>query len=84
MSKKQPQTIVRLTIREAAESIQRQTNSALVPDWKFRRVVDDLDRRGLLSVQRIGIYRTVADTDLHIITDELRKIGWLHSEPVVN
>ena len=74
--------ILRLTIRETAESIQRQFGGKQVPDWKLRRVVDAMEAADTLSVQRIGTYRTIADTDVRIIADELRRLGWLESEAV--
>jgi len=72
--------VVRLTIREASESICRQFGGKQVPDWKLRRVVDAMESAGLLDVQRVGSYRTVADTDLALIAGQLEKIGWLRRE----
>lgn len=74
--------VLRLTIRETAESIQRQFGGKLVPDWKLRRVVDAMETADTLSIQRVGPYRTIADTDVATVADELRRLGWLESEAV--
>jgi hypothetical protein len=77
--------VLRLTIREASQSIFRQYGGRPVPDWKLRRVVDVLESQGSLDVQRIGTYRTVSADDLWVIADELRRLGWLKApaaEPV--
>ena len=68
---------LRLTIREAASSINRQFGGRLVPDWKLRRVVDALESSGSLDVQRIGTYRTVAANDVAVIAAELTRLGWI-------
>lgn len=72
--------VVRLTIRETAESIQRQFGGKLVPDWKLRRVVDLMEAADTLVVQRVGMYRTIADADVQAVADELRRVGWLPIE----
>ena len=69
-------TALRLTITEVAGSINRQFGQR-VPIWKLRRVIDDLEARGTLDVQRIANYRTVSDDDIVTITDELCRLGWL-------
>ena len=68
---------IRLTIRELGESIQRQFGGRLIPDWKLRRVVDDLEQADTLNVQRVGRYRTVSAADVETIADELRRLDWL-------
>ena len=68
---------IRLTIRELGESIQRQFGGRLIPDWKLRRVVDDLERSDALDVQRVGRYRTVSADRVGTIADELRRLDWL-------
>ena len=73
---------IRLTIRETAESIQRQYGGRLIPEWKLRRIVDLLESQDLLDVQRIGMYRTVSANDVGIVADELRRLGSLESEGV--
>ncbi len=74
-------TALRLTITEVAGSIHRQFGQR-VPIWKLRRVIDDLETRGALNVQRVANYRTVSDCDVAIIADELRRLGWLESEAI--
>lgn len=73
---------IRLTIKESAGSIQRQFGGRLVPDWKLRRVVDILEDQGSIDVQRVGTYRTIAGSDVAILANELRRIGWLKSEAI--
>ena len=73
---------VRLTIRETAESIQRQYGGRLIPEWKLRRTVDALESADSLGVQRIGMYRTVSADDVGIVAQEMRRLGWLGSEAV--
>jgi len=72
--------VVRLTTRETSLAIQRQYGGKLIPEWKMRRVVDDLEARDIISVQRAGAYRTIADSDLQVIANELRRIGRLAIE----
>lgn len=69
-----------LTTREISESIKRQYGGSVIPGWKLRRIIDDLDARNLLTVQRIGPYRAVAGSDIPIIAEELRRLCWLPSE----
>lgn len=71
---------IRLTIREAAESIQRQFGGSLCPDWALRRIVDELDAGGRIDPHRAGLYRTVASDDLSRIANELRRLGRLENE----
>ena len=71
---------IRLTIRETAESIQRLYGGRLIPDWKLRRIVDSLESKDSLDVQRIGMYRTVLADDVGIVANELRRMDWLESE----
>lgn len=71
---------IRLSIRETAESIQRLYGGHIVPDWKLRRIVDALDSRDSLDVQRIGMYRTISADDVGIVADELHRVGWLKRE----
>jgi|GEM_PF-1536482 hypothetical protein len=68
--------VIRLTIREASESIYRRFGGRRVPEWKLRRVVDVLESRGMLDVQRMGAYRTVAAEDVGILAAEMRRCGW--------
>ena len=69
-------TDLRLTLTELAASIGRQFGQQ-VPIWKLRRVVDTLESRDVLDVQRIANYRTVSDSDIEIVVKELQRIGWL-------
>lgn len=69
--------MMRLTNTETAETIQRQYGGELVPVWKMRRIFDDLSARGLIDLQRVGIYRTIGYSDVWAVADELRRIGWL-------
>jgi hypothetical protein len=71
--------VIRLTIRESAEAIQRRCGGHVVPDWKMRRVVDALESTERLDVQRVGMYRTIAADDITVIVEELRRIAWLPS-----
>lgn len=71
---------VRLTTREAGESIHRQYGGTPVPQWKLRRVVDSLESQDTLEVQRIGNYRTITTDGVVVLADELRRLGWLESE----
>ncbi|WP_010587886.1 hypothetical protein [Schlesneria paludicola] len=71
---------MRLTITEVAESIHRQHGGEIVPAWKMRRVIDSLDTNDAISIQRVGIYRTVAESDVAIIAAELQRLGWLAPE----
>jgi hypothetical protein len=73
--------VLRLTIRETAAAVQRQYGGKLVPDWKLRRIVDAMETRDALQVQRIGPYRTIADVDVAKIATELERVGWLKQEP---
>ena len=70
----------RLTISKAAQSIQERFGGPLCPDWAFRRIVDDMGAAGQITVQRVGLYRTVATDDLSLIADELRRRGRLEDE----
>jgi hypothetical protein len=72
--------VLRLTIRETAQAIQRQFGGALVPDWKLRRVVDAMESTDAISVQRVGTYRTIADSDVSIIASQLQQLGWIRTE----
>ena len=71
---------IRLTVREAAQAIQRQFGGPLCPDWALRRIVDGMGEAGLITVQRVGQYRTVLPEDLSPIAEELRRLGRLESE----
>ncbi len=75
-------TDIRLTMRDVAESIQRQYGGVIVPDWKIRRVVDDLEQDDMIVVQRVGRYRTVSDNDIKTIATELHRLSWLTESPV--
>lgn len=74
-------TVLRLTMTELVDSIDRQFGGR-VPIWKLRRVVDSLESQQRLEIQRIANYRTVCDSDIGIVADELRRLGWLESEAV--
>ena len=74
---------IRLTVREAAQAIQRQFGGLLCPDWALRRIVDDMDAAGLITVQRAGLYRTIASDDLLPIVEELKRLGKLESKAVL-
>ena len=63
---------LRLTLTELARSVERQFGRT-VPVWKLRRIVDLLEAKDSLDVQRIGLYRTVAADDVHVIATELRR-----------
>ena len=73
---------MRLTITEVAKSIQRQFGGERVPDWKMRRIVDSLDSANAISIQRVGVYRTVAPEDVLAVANELRRIGRLPQETI--
>ena len=75
-------TDIRLTMRDVAESIQRRYGGVIVPDWKIRRVVDDLEQDDMIVVQRVGRYRTVSDNDIKTIATELHRLSWLTESPV--
>ena len=75
-------TDIRLTMRDVAESIQRQYGGEIVPDWKIRRVVDALESDDKIVVQRVGRYRTVSDKDVGTIATELHRLSWLTESPV--
>ena len=70
----------RLTISKAAQSIQERFGGPLCPDWALRRIVDGMGEAGLITVQRVGQYRTVLPEDLAPIAEELRRLGRLESE----
>lgn len=74
---------LRLTIREAAESLQRQYGGKILPDWKLRRLVDSMESAGSLDVQRVGNYRTVSSDDIGTIFAELQRMGWLDNQGAV-
>jgi len=71
---------IRLTVREAAQAIQRQFGGPLCPDWALRRIVDELDADGHIDLHRVGLYRAVASDDLSLIANELRRLGRLETE----
>lgn len=64
-----------LTMPEAAAAIQRQYGGKPVPIWTLRRIVDRLEADERLEVQRVGPYRTVMDTSISIIAEELHRRG---------
>ena len=74
-------TAIRLTITEAAASIERRFGTT-IPVWKMRRVVDSMESAGTLDVQRVANYRTISGDDVGTIASELQRIGWLESEAV--
>jgi hypothetical protein len=49
----------------------------VVPIWKLRRVVDDLENAGLLDVTRIGNYRTIDEAGIDAVVSELQRLDWL-------
>jgi hypothetical protein len=49
----------------------------VVPIWKLRRVVDDLENAGLLDVTRIGNYRTIDEAGIDAVVSELQRLEWL-------
>ena len=65
-----------LSTTELSQVIKNRTGSQ-IPAWKLRRVLDDLDGRGLINILRVGGYRTLPDTDTDTVIQELRRIGWL-------
>ena len=71
---------IRLTVRETARSIQTQYGGTLCPDWALRRLIDEMDAAGIISIQRAGLYRTIAFEDLPLIVKQLKKLGRLGSE----
>ena len=71
---------VRLTVREASDAIHRLHGGPLCPVWAMRRIIDDLDGRDRITVQRAGLYRTISCGDLGVIADEMRRIGRLQRE----
>lgn len=73
---------MRLTITDVAASIQRQYGGEIIPPWKMRRVIDDLDSCNAIDIQRVGVYRTIGVDDVQIVADELRRLGWLNGEAV--
>lgn len=70
---------LRLTIPEIAASIQR-TRGVLYPDWKLRRVVDDLESRGIIDIQRVCRVRTVSSADVNTIADDIEQSGFVSRE----
>ena len=69
-----------LTMNDVVLSIHSQFNGKIIPHWKLRRVMDSLESSGSLSVQRIGGYRTISADDVHIVAEELQRLGWLEAE----
>lgn len=69
----------RLTLTEVASLIGRKSGRE-APIWKLRRVVDILESQQKLEVHRVGNYRTIADTDVGVVTQELKRIGWFNRE----
>ena len=71
----------RLTLPQLAGLIGNQFKRD-IPVWKIRRVVDDLNSRDRLDVQRVGNYRTVSEDDAGIVSGELKRIGWFDREAI--
>lgn len=71
---------LRLTVREVADSIARTTGKRH-PIWKLRRVIDGLDDRDLIDVQRIGLYRAIASSDISIIAEAVDRVPGVLQEP---
>lgn len=61
-------TELRLTVPEVVDSIQRTTGKRY-SHWTVRRVIDGLDSAGEINVQRCGLYRTVASSDVARIAE---------------
>jgi hypothetical protein len=68
---------VLLTISELGKSIKRQFGGKRVPDWKLRRVVDELEEIDAISVRRAARYRMILGRDVPIVAAALRRVGWL-------
>ncbi|WP_373653382.1 hypothetical protein [Schlesneria sp. DSM 10557] len=68
---------MRLTITDVAATIHSRHGGELIPAWKMRRVVDALDARNAIDIQRVGVYRTLALEDVDTVANELRRLNWL-------
>ncbi|MEI8022467.1 MAG: hypothetical protein WCH39_29930 [Schlesneria sp.] len=66
-----------LTLQELAKRIEGDYSGVVIPQWKLRRVVDSLNNKGSIVIQRFGLCRAVSSECVTTVADELRRIGWM-------
>jgi hypothetical protein len=71
---------LRLTTAEVIGSIKSQYGGRICGQRTLGRVIDQMETEGRLTVQRMAAYRTVAESDVPVIADELIRTGRLEAE----